>query len=326
MLKILKIVSVFSFVTISTFARDNKKEVLSLSKGKYVETFDQDSIEQIGNIIYNVNSRQIIGFVTLKETNAAVALKPEIISRWLSIDPHAAKYPSISPYSFALDNPIAFNDPDGRDVKIHVGNIPVGTTKINLFSAGEIKQNAALAKYTVTVPVYKVDVSNESGSTANYYFTRISYRGDKEGNVNNVTFDVRKDGDEFKGVIKSRWGQRNNVLELRDPNNVNNQTIKGMRDDVNADRTAIQFHVKGASDGCLLCTGSDQFGTKDKSVDETNLKGNSKQTQAGFMKTIQNFQKEDKDNGKGTDINVQFDKNTSNDIPNAPTNVALPQK
>ena len=40
------------------------------------------------------------------------------------------------------------------------------------------------------------------------------------------------------------------------------------------------------------------------------------------MKTIKDFQKEDKSNGKGTDINVQFDKNTSNDVPNAPTNAA----
>ena len=59
-------------------------------------------------------------------------------------------------------------------------------------------------------------------------------------------------------------------------------------------------------------------------MDETNLKGSSKNTQAGFIKTIQDFQKEDKDNGKGTDINVQFDKNASNEIPNAPTKVALP--
>lgn len=50
---------------------------------------------------------------------------------------------------------------------------------------------------------------------------------------------------------------------------------------------------------------------------------NSQPPRANFMKTIQNFQKEDKDNGKGADVNVQFDKNTSSYIPKAPTNVAL---
>ena len=35
--------------------------------------------------------------------------------RWRSIDPLAAKYPSLSSYVFCLDNPLIFIDPDGRD-------------------------------------------------------------------------------------------------------------------------------------------------------------------------------------------------------------------
>jgi RHS repeat-associated protein len=40
------------------------------------------------------------------------------IARWLSTDPLDDKYPSVSPYNFALNNPITFIDPDGRDVKV----------------------------------------------------------------------------------------------------------------------------------------------------------------------------------------------------------------
>ena len=37
------------------------------------------------------------------------------ISQWLSIDPMADKYPSLSPYNYCADNPVILVDPDGRD-------------------------------------------------------------------------------------------------------------------------------------------------------------------------------------------------------------------
>ena len=39
------------------------------------------------------------------------------VGRWLSLDPKAAKFPFASPYSFALDNPIYFVNPDGQVIK-----------------------------------------------------------------------------------------------------------------------------------------------------------------------------------------------------------------
>lgn len=38
--------------------------------------------------------------------------------RFISVDPHSNKYPSISPYSYAANNPLKFIDPDGRDIKM----------------------------------------------------------------------------------------------------------------------------------------------------------------------------------------------------------------
>ena len=38
------------------------------------------------------------------------------ICQWLSIDPMADKYPSLSPYNYCADNPVILVDPDGRDI------------------------------------------------------------------------------------------------------------------------------------------------------------------------------------------------------------------
>ena len=38
---------------------------------------------------------------------------------FLSVDPMADKYPSISPYAYCAWNPLKLVDPDGRDVYVH---------------------------------------------------------------------------------------------------------------------------------------------------------------------------------------------------------------
>ena len=39
----------------------------------------------------------------------------ELMAMWLSVDPMADKYPSISPYAYCAWNPVKLVDPDGRD-------------------------------------------------------------------------------------------------------------------------------------------------------------------------------------------------------------------
>ena len=43
----------------------------------------------------------------------------ELTAMWLSVDPLADKYPSISPYAYCAWNPVGIIDPDGREVYIN---------------------------------------------------------------------------------------------------------------------------------------------------------------------------------------------------------------
>lgn len=42
----------------------------------------------------------------------------ELMTMWLSVDPMADKYPSISPYAYCAWNPVRLVDPDGREIDV----------------------------------------------------------------------------------------------------------------------------------------------------------------------------------------------------------------
>ena len=44
----------------------------------------------------------------------------ELMTMWLSVDPMADKYPSISPYAYCAWNPIKLVDPNGEEISDHI--------------------------------------------------------------------------------------------------------------------------------------------------------------------------------------------------------------
>ena len=91
-----------------------KPKIATLSKGKYVEFYDQDTIVQIGGAVFNTVTMKIMGFVEYDTIRSEYNISPEVISRWLSPDPLTNEFPSWSPYNYVNDNPIIFVDPDGQ--------------------------------------------------------------------------------------------------------------------------------------------------------------------------------------------------------------------
>jgi hypothetical protein len=91
-----------------------KVKIATLSKGKYVEAFDQDTIIQVGSVMINRLNGKIVSFVKYDTVYRESDLKPELISRWMSPDPLAEEFYNESPYNFVHNNPIKYVDPDGR--------------------------------------------------------------------------------------------------------------------------------------------------------------------------------------------------------------------
>lgn len=87
------------------------KEPLTLSKGKYKETFTNEDVMQIGTVLIDTRTEKIVEF--LEEDTTKFAYKAETTSRFLTIDPLAEKYYSWSPYVYVKNNPLKYIDPTG---------------------------------------------------------------------------------------------------------------------------------------------------------------------------------------------------------------------
>jgi len=90
-----------------------KVRVATASNGGYNEFFDNDSLMQIGTVILNTNTGKIVSFV--QSDTSANLYQPQLVSRWVSPDPHGEKYNTMSPYIYGFNSPLNVIDPDGRD-------------------------------------------------------------------------------------------------------------------------------------------------------------------------------------------------------------------
>jgi hypothetical protein len=92
-----------------------KVRIATASNGSYNEFFDNDSLMQIGSVIFNTNTGKIASFIENNTTD--ILPRPLSVSRWVSPDPLAIKYCNMSPYNYCANNPVKFVDPDGRVIQ-----------------------------------------------------------------------------------------------------------------------------------------------------------------------------------------------------------------
>ena len=104
----------------------------------------------------------------------------ELLTGWLSVDPMADKYPSMSPYSYCAWNPVKLIDPDGSEFTVWIedGEGKTYEYKPNMSPTGDAaaqQQIQTLNKmYSTSLGQEMLDVLIESGN--DYYITNESTR------------------------------------------------------------------------------------------------------------------------------------------------------
>lgn len=88
-------------------------KIATLSRGKYLEFHDTDSIVVIGSVRFNTKRDNIIEVREVDLSDPDAQPIGDTHGRWMSPDPLSEEFPSWSPYNYALNNPLRNVDPTG---------------------------------------------------------------------------------------------------------------------------------------------------------------------------------------------------------------------
>ena len=88
-------------------------KIATLSKGKYLEFHDKDSIVSIGSVRFHRKQKKIVDFIEEDLSNPDRQPLGDTHGRWISPDPLSEEYRDWTPYRYGLNNPVVYTDPTG---------------------------------------------------------------------------------------------------------------------------------------------------------------------------------------------------------------------
>lgn len=190
-----------------------KPKIATLSKGKYVEFYDQDTIVQIGGAVFNTVTMKIMGFVEYDTIRNEYNISPEVISRWLSPDPLTSEFPSWSPYNYVENNPIRLIDPDGRsatDYKDENGNLLLRTDdgSKDVFTVSNDK-----------VEDFKFFGESYKNDGMKPLYNRKDWNDNMKADI--LGFETLGDMENTLGAFTTQWSRQNAINYLQDPSIIN---------------------------------------------------------------------------------------------------------
>lgn len=97
---------------------DNEVEVITLSNGRYIEHVENDTLRQIGSVMFNMNTNKIEYFIPEDDLEKVrIANRDREVSRFMAVDPLSAKYAYYSPYQFSGNRVIDAVELEGLELK-----------------------------------------------------------------------------------------------------------------------------------------------------------------------------------------------------------------
>lgn len=97
--------------------KDDKKlniKMHTLTDGRFDEFPEHAETTYVGSAVYDIYNKKIVGFIKRDTLYSETLLEPDVVSRWLSLDPIV--HPYESPYTAFANNPVYFIDPNGTTV------------------------------------------------------------------------------------------------------------------------------------------------------------------------------------------------------------------
>ena len=125
--KLFLLTAVFGFVSFLNAQKpfkdlglDDEVEVLTLSDGRYLEHFTNDTLRQIGSVIFNTVTNTVEYFILDEDLEKLNGInRSREVSRFLSVDGMLKSFPWYTPYQFAGNKPVWAIDLDGAEEYIY---------------------------------------------------------------------------------------------------------------------------------------------------------------------------------------------------------------